>query len=104
MERAKPWELKVIPYRDTVPRGIFATRAPSRPNPIGLSALKLLAVDIEAGRLQVADVDIFDGTPIIDIKPYVPEFDSYPEAKAGWLDEVKEKRRLSDDRFLSPTE
>ncbi len=99
MNRAKPYKLKVVPYRDIVPRGLFATRAPSRPNPIGISPVRLLKVDVEAGRLKVAETDILDGTPIIDIKPYSPEFDSHPDAKAGWLDKVKGKRNSADDRF-----
>ncbi len=65
-------------------RGVFATRAPARPNPIGLSVVRLLG--IEGNVLHVADVDIVDGTPLLDIKPYVPEFDAPPEARIGWLE------------------
>lgn len=75
--------LSVTPYRDIVPRGIFATRAPSRPNPIGLSPVRLLGV--EGHRLLLDEVDLLDGTPILDIKPYVPEYDSYPEERIGWI-------------------
>jgi len=87
----------VVPYRDTRERGLFATRAPSRPNPIGLSVVRLLGRD--ANVLRVADVDILDGTPLLDIKPYVPEFDAHPASRAGWLDERRADRKEADDRF-----
>ncbi len=82
-DRAKAPELAVIPYRDTQPHGLFATRVPSRINPIGISTVRLLSVD--GADLRVGEIDILDGTPLIDIKPYVPEFDAYPEAYLGWL-------------------
>ncbi len=81
--RAGPSRLTVTPFLDNHPRGVFATRAPVRPNPIGLSVLRLLGV--EGTVLHVADVDLLDGTPILDIKPYVPDFDHAPEARTGWL-------------------
>ena len=90
-------KMKVIPYRDTVERGLFATRAPSRPNPIGQSCVKLLRV--EGTPLHVAELDMLDGTPLLDIKPYSPEFDNYPDARYGWLQESKEKRESADERF-----
>jgi len=68
--RSRSYELMVVPYRDTVPRGLFATRAPSRPNGIGLSSVKLL--EVSGNRLIVEDIDILDETPLLDIKPYVP--------------------------------
>ncbi len=77
-------KLKVRPYMDDRKRGVFATRAPARPNPIGFSVVRLLG--IEGNVLHVADVDIVDGTPLLDIKPYVPEFDAVPEARIGWLE------------------
>jgi tRNA-Thr(GGU) m(6)t(6)A37 methyltransferase TsaA len=67
-------------------RGLFATRSPDRPNPIGLSALRLMRV--EGTRLYVRGVDLIDGTPILDVKPYVPYADAFPDAKAGWIDEI----------------
>lgn len=67
-----------------VKRGLLATRAPHRPNPIGLSAVRLLAVD--GLRLHVERCDLLDGTPILDIKPYVPYADAFPDAGAGWVD------------------
>ncbi len=76
---------RVKPPRGGPKRGVLATRAPHRPNPIALSAVRLLAV---RGRvLEVADLDLLDGTPILDIKPYIPDFDALPDASRGWLDE-----------------
>lgn len=90
--------LLVTPFLDTQPRGIFATRSPARPCPIGFSAVRLLRVR-ECGILDVADIDVIDGTPLLDIKPYVPEFDCFPASKAGWFDASKSRRRLADGRF-----
>ena len=89
--------LVVTPFLDQRPRGVFATRAPARPAPIGMSAVRL--VGIEEGVLDVADVDMVDGTPLLDIKPYVPEFDSYPASRAGWFDQAESRERLADGRF-----
>ena len=75
--------LKVKPYLDSELRGVFATRAPSRPNPIGVSVVRLIKV--ERKKLHIRDVDIIDGTPLLDIKPYVPEFDTREKEKIGWL-------------------
>lgn len=88
--------LTVTPFLDTEPRGVFATRAPCRPNPIGLSIVALER--IEGHVLHVRELDVLDGTPLLDLKPYVPEFDHRPEARIGWL-EGKVAQRLSDDRF-----
>jgi tRNA-Thr(GGU) m(6)t(6)A37 methyltransferase TsaA len=89
----------VTPFLDDQPHGIFATRAPARPNPIGLSVVRLTA--IRENRLYVEEVDILDGTPLLDIKPYVPEFDHHPDAKIGWLEKAKGEIRtkVSDNRF-----
>jgi tRNA-Thr(GGU) m(6)t(6)A37 methyltransferase TsaA len=91
--------LTVIPFMDDQPRGVFATRAPSRPNPIGLSIVKLLG--IEGTVLHIENVDIVDGTPLLDIKPYVPQFDHHQAERTGWLENSKEniKEKRSDDRF-----
>ena len=91
--------LIVKPFLDPTPRGVFATRAPKRPNAIGLSIVKL--VEKTGGTLVIEDVDILDGTPILDIKPYVPMFDSYPDARAGWFEPVAENAKScrSDGRF-----
>jgi tRNA-Thr(GGU) m(6)t(6)A37 methyltransferase TsaA len=94
------YKLVVTPFMDSVPRGLFATRAPNRPNPIGLSVVRLVRVD--GTRLHVEGIDVLDGTPLLDIKPYVPEFDCPSGAvRAGWLEKSKGKvsEKRSDDRF-----
>jgi tRNA-Thr(GGU) m(6)t(6)A37 methyltransferase TsaA len=95
------YALNVTPFLDNQPRGVFATRAPRRPNSIGFSIVKLNAV--EGDILEIENVDIIDGTPLLDIKPYVPEFDAQAEVKTGWLAEVKKqaKQVKSDSRFNS---
>jgi tRNA-Thr(GGU) m(6)t(6)A37 methyltransferase TsaA len=103
-DRAGPFSTKVVPYRDVVERGLFATRAPGRPNPIGLSAVRLRSVNLRTGKLSVLDVDLLDGTPLLDIKPYVPQFDSYPDAKAGWLEATGIGRDVADGRFSSESQ
>jgi tRNA-Thr(GGU) m(6)t(6)A37 methyltransferase TsaA len=65
------------------PRGLFATRHPARPNPIGMTVVRLLGRD--GATLRVGGIDVLDGTPLLDIKPYVPRFDSFPEASEGWI-------------------
>jgi tRNA-Thr(GGU) m(6)t(6)A37 methyltransferase TsaA len=83
--RNEGWRPKVLPPRSTTGRkGVLATRAPHRPNPIGLSALRLER--IEGLQLHVLDVDLLDGTPVLDIKPYVPYSDAFPESGSGWLE------------------
>lgn len=78
------WHAKVLPPRSSKKRGVFATRSPHRPNPIGMSVLTLTRVD---GRvLHVRDLDILDQTPVLDIKPYVAYTDAVPSANAGWLE------------------
>jgi tRNA-Thr(GGU) m(6)t(6)A37 methyltransferase TsaA len=91
---AKPPSLLVKPFMDDEPHGIFAIRAPSRPNPVGISVVRL--VKIEANVLHVEDVDIVDGTPLLDIKPYVPEFDPPDVERRGWLE--KNVRKLPSSR------
>ncbi|MCJ2670136.1 MAG: tRNA (N6-threonylcarbamoyladenosine(37)-N6)-methyltransferase TrmO [Candidatus Thermoplasmatota archaeon] len=86
--------LQVEPYMDDELRGVFATRAPSRPNPIGMSIVRL--VRVEGERLHIQDVDVVDGTPLLDIKPYVPEFDVREATSIGWL--KKRVDRLSKTR------
>jgi tRNA-Thr(GGU) m(6)t(6)A37 methyltransferase TsaA len=95
--RAAEPQLAVVPYLDNRERGIFATRAPARPNPIGISAVRLLRV--KGATLEVAEVDVLDGTPLLDIKPYVAEFDCYPVKRSGWVDRSPIHRRAADDRF-----
>ena len=89
--------LIVKPYLDNTRRGVFATRAPARPNPIGLSSVHLLR--IQRNKLDICDVDILDGTPLLDIKPYVPQFDIFRVARSGWLEGTVTARRLADSRF-----
>lgn len=97
-DRAAAPKLIVTPYMDDQPHGVFATRAPARPNPIGMSAVRLLR--IEGCTLHVADVDILDGTPLLDIKPYVPTFDAFSNSRAGWCDQALPSGRThADDRF-----
>jgi len=94
---SQEYKLKVIPFRDKEQRGLFSTRAPKRPNAIGISCVRLIC--IKGNVLTVSGIDVVDGTPLLDIKPYVPAFDSFPESKAGWLDASLSKRNVADDRF-----
>jgi tRNA (adenine37-N6)-methyltransferase len=87
LHRSGTWGPLVRPPRGArVRRSLFATRSPDRPNPIGLSSLRLERV--EGTRLFVRGVDLLDGTPILDIKPYIPYADAFPTARAGWIDEL----------------
>ena len=97
--RSQGFKLHVVPFMDTELRGLFATRAPRRPNPIGLSVVEL--DKIENGVLYIRNMDILDGTPLLDIKPYVPEFDTPTDIRLGWLEQVRKtvSHRKSDDRF-----
>ena len=92
-------KLVVTPFMDSRARGVFATRAPTRPNPIGLSVVKLLKA--EGRTLHVENVDVLNGTPLLDIKPYVPEFDHHPADRVGWLEQAREavQSKRADDRF-----
>lgn len=82
--RSDGYSLHVKPYLDDTPRGLFATRAPRRPNPIGLSIVKL--VEIKDNVIRVEGIDALDGTPLLDIKPFVHEFDSKEKLRMGWLE------------------
>lgn len=94
------YQLTVKPFMDKTPRGLFSTRAPRRPNPIGLSIVRL--VGLQGYRMEIENVDILDGTPLLDIKPYAPAFDRVDGVRSGWLtpvqDDVNDTR--SDDRFV----
>lgn len=81
---SKGFKLHVVPYMDKEERGVFATRAPKRPNPIGISLVRL--IKIKKNILYIKDIDIIDGTPLLDIKPYVPQFDEKEDVKIGWLE------------------
>jgi tRNA-Thr(GGU) m(6)t(6)A37 methyltransferase TsaA len=98
--RAAPARLKVVPFLDDTERGIFATRAPCRPNPIGISAVEL--VSVRGNLLAVRDLDILDNTPLLDIKPYAPRFDHFQITRFGWLGEARAGREVADDRFTIP--
>ena len=93
------YSLTVKPFLDEHSRGVFATRAPKRPNPIGISVVRLK--NITGNILNIEDVDIIDCTPLLDIKPYVPEFDVQEIEKIGWLSQKAEKvhKFKSDERF-----
>jgi tRNA-Thr(GGU) m(6)t(6)A37 methyltransferase TsaA len=97
--RSRSFDLHVVPFLDSEPRGLFATRAPKRPNPIGLSVVRL--DKIEDGVLHIQNVDILDSTPLLDIKPYVPEFDAQADVRIGWLEKARKNVsiRKSDGRF-----
>lgn len=83
-DRAEGWRPKVLPPRSEKRRGLFATRTPHRPNPIGMSLVEL--TDIDGLVLSVSGLDLLDGTPVLDIKPYIPYADSRADADHGWLD------------------
>jgi tRNA-Thr(GGU) m(6)t(6)A37 methyltransferase TsaA len=97
--RSRGFHLQVVPFMDSKLRGLFATRAPKRPNPIGLSVVRL--DEIKDGVLHIRDVDILDGTPLLDIKPYVPKFDAPMKVRIGWLKKAGKavSNRRSDGRF-----
>jgi tRNA-Thr(GGU) m(6)t(6)A37 methyltransferase TsaA len=84
LHRSNGYTLRVKPFLDDVTHGLFATRHPSRPNPLGLSIVRLLSCRDSV--LEVEGIDVLDGTPLLDIKPYVPDFDSHPDARAGWYE------------------
>lgn len=90
------WKPLVLPPRGArVKRGVFATRSPHRPNPLGLSLVRLL--EVRGRTLVVSDLDLLDGTPVLDVKPYLPSHEAFPEARGGWLDEA-----LAADRRPPP--
>jgi len=97
--RCKGYELEVKPFLDDSLRGVFATRAPKRPNPIGMSIVKLLRV--HGNILNIEDVDILDRTPLLDIKPYVPTFDLRRTKAIGWLSQKADEagKMKADGRF-----
>lgn len=90
-DRAEPGELVRRPFLDDEPHGIFATRHPCRPNGIGITVVRLQ--ERNGNLLTVSGIDVLDGTPLLDIKPYVPRFDSHPEASAGWLSNKEDRQK-----------
>ena len=96
---SKEFNLRVKPFLDSELRGLFATRAPARPNPVGISVVRLVKVDDAV--LYIKDIDVVDKTPLLDIKPYIPEFDIRKVDRTGWIGEKakKVKRTQDDGRF-----
>ena len=95
-------ELTVVPYLDDRPHGVYATRHPARPNHIGLSIVRL--VSRTGNVLDIVDVDVLDGTPLLDIKPYVPPFDCYAVQRYGWLQDKQVTDQTADRRFSGKEE
>ena len=94
----REYKLTVKPYLDSVERGLFSTRAPKRPNGIGMSIVKIL--NIERNIITFSGVDVINNTPLLDIKPYIKNFDIREDAKCGWQDRVEsDKDTISDERF-----
>jgi tRNA-Thr(GGU) m(6)t(6)A37 methyltransferase TsaA len=99
-DRSEGYDLVCKPYLEDKEHGVFATRAPKRPNPIGLSVVRLERR--EGPVLYITEVDILDDTPLLDIKPFIPDIDHRESARVGWLEGLLEKsnpRTVSDDRF-----
>ena len=97
MHKSRNYRMKVVPFLDTQLRGLFATRSPNRPNPIGLSVVKLLGID--GNTLTIKGVDLIEGTPVLDIKPFVGEFDDRDQLRIGWLKHARKNTNVADDRF-----
>jgi tRNA-Thr(GGU) m(6)t(6)A37 methyltransferase TsaA len=100
LHKSENFSLQVVPFLDTVKRGVFATRSPKRPNQIGISVVEL--VEVNDNILKIRNIDVLDQTPLLDIKPYVPEFDNTEIIRIGWLENARSKMKdkMSDDRFL----
>jgi tRNA-Thr(GGU) m(6)t(6)A37 methyltransferase TsaA len=100
LHQSKGFNLMVKPFLDNQKRGLFSTRAPRRPNPIGLSIVQL--IKREGNELTVKGIDVLDNTPLIDIKPYVPGFDAKEVTAVGWLEKNYQNAvsLKSDDRFV----
>jgi tRNA-Thr(GGU) m(6)t(6)A37 methyltransferase TsaA len=98
LDRAGPYRPLVTPYLDDRAHGVLATRSPTRPNPIGLSVVRL--VERRGCTLEVADLDVLDQTPLLDVKPYVPRFDAW-QGRAGWVDGAPDATTRDDGRFES---
>jgi tRNA-Thr(GGU) m(6)t(6)A37 methyltransferase TsaA len=104
LHRSSGYKLKVKPFLDDEERGLFATRAPRRPNPIGISTVRLLRV--EGRTLYVEDLDILDGTPLLDVKPYTAAFEDDQDTRGGWLTDKlgPGDRPVADERFIKEKE
>ncbi|MBT3313246.1 MAG: tRNA (N6-threonylcarbamoyladenosine(37)-N6)-methyltransferase TrmO [Anaerolineae bacterium] len=101
LHKAYQAKLTVTPFLDTVPRGVFATRAPRRPNSIGLSLVRLER--IEGNHVYIEQIDVLDGTPLLDLKPYIPAFENGENIRTGWLEKNSQKvhKAKSDQRFIN---
>jgi tRNA (adenine37-N6)-methyltransferase len=99
---SKGFALEVVPFLDDTPRGVFATRAPRRPNAIGISVVRL--TEVKGNILCIEDVDIVDGTPLLDVKPFVPAFDHRETERVGWVTgkETAVSHTTADTRFDCP--
>ncbi len=99
LHKSKGFKMKVKPFLDDNLHGVFATRSPKRPNAIGLSIMKLLK--IEGGNIHLAGIDVLDNTPVLDVKPYVADFDRCEADRFGWTEGKTGKlaTHRSDDRF-----
>lgn len=99
LHQIKGYDLIVKPFLDTEKHGVFATRSPKRPNPIGLSVMELLKM--EGSQLHIANCDVLDRTPVLDIKPYVPDFDIWEVERVGWFTgkSARAAQEKSDRRF-----
>jgi tRNA (adenine37-N6)-methyltransferase len=97
--KSKGFKLQVIPFLDDKPHGIFATRAPRRPNSIGISVVKLISINDNI--IEIENVDMLDGTPLLDIKPYISQFDIHNIEKSGWINNKTgyPNETTADDRF-----
>jgi tRNA-Thr(GGU) m(6)t(6)A37 methyltransferase TsaA len=97
--RSIDFKLQVVPFMDSESRGLFSTRAPNRPNPIGISIVQLDR--IEDKTLHIRNIDVLDGTPLLDIKPYIPEFDAQNNVTTGWFKQSRAtvSKYRSDKRF-----
>jgi tRNA-Thr(GGU) m(6)t(6)A37 methyltransferase TsaA len=100
-DRSDGYKLLVTPFLDNTEHGVFATRAPKRPNPVGLSVVHLISID--ECTLTIEGVDVLDGTPLLDIKPYVPDFDNPVVTSTGWIEKAQKSARSckADNRFLN---
>lgn len=90
--KSEHWKPKVLTPRDSRKHGVFATRSPHRPNPLAMSVVELLSLD--KLQIHIRGADMIDGTPVLDIKPYIPAIDSFPESRAGWVDEVNARPEM----------
>ena len=97
---SKGFSLITKPFLDETPRGVFSTRSPRRPNPVGLSIVRIKSISDNI--IYIKDIDILDGTPLIDIKPFVSDIDNRTDTTRGWIDDkaVQFRVKRSDDRFV----